>query len=430
MTAEIGLLNKSAVALAADSAVTIRTSNGQKIYNTVNKLFCLNKHHPVGIMVYGNANLNSVPWESLIKLYRTALGTKCFGTIEEYAKDFFRFLEKDAAKILAAGEEDYFFQISHSYLSRLRTSFRNKVEDEFEQVNQVKKSRSSRILSDLLRAEKMRWRRAPVLKIFAKTSALKVINPYRGSLNRAINSAFEKYPVNNSQRRQIYEIIGSLFIRKLYSDGARSGVVIAGFGSKQHYPQLVSYHVEGYISKRLKYSAEHTCTITNNHSAAIYPFAQSEMVVTFMEGIDPNLKGRIDKYLDEILTELPAALLTRIKAEGGNVPKKVSAILSKTTRDVRGEIAKELADYMQQNHSQPVMDITDILPKDELAATAESLVNLTSFRRRVTLDAETVGGPIDVAVISKGDGFIWIKRKHYFKAELNPAFFAKQAGNK
>jgi len=36
---------------------------------------------------------------------------------------------------------------------------------------------------------------------------------------------------------------------------------------------------------------------------------------------------------------------------------------------------------------------------------------------------ETVGGPIDVAVISKGDGFVWIKRKHYFRPELNHCFF-------
>ena len=49
---------------------------------------------------------------------------------------------------------------------------------------------------------------------------------------------------------------------------------------------------------------------------------------------------------------------------------------------------------------------------------------LTSFRRHVTPDAETVGGPIDVAVISRGDGFIWIKRKHYFQPELNQHFFA------
>ena len=41
------------------------------------------------------------------------------------------------------------------------------------------------------------------------------------------------------------------------------------------------------------------------------------------------------------------------------------------------------------------------------------------------MDSETVGGPIDVAVISKGDGFIWIKRKHYFDPKLNPHFMAK-----
>ena len=65
-----------------------------------------------------------------------------------------------------------------------------------------------------------------------------------------------------------------------------------------------------------------------------------------------------------------------------------------------------------------------ILPKDELAAMAESLVNLTSFKRKVSMEVESVGGPIDVAVISKGDGFIWIKRKHYFEPELNQQFFS------
>jgi hypothetical protein len=62
------------------------------------------------------------------------------------------------------------------------------------------------------------------------------------------------------------------------------------------------------------------------------------------------------------------------------------------------------------------------LPKDELAAMAEALVNLTVFKHKVSMSAETVGGPIDVAVITKGDGLVWIKRKHYFSAELNHHF--------
>jgi len=85
---------------------------------------------------------------------------------------------------------------------------------------------------------------------------------------------------------------------------------------------------------------------------------------------------------------------------------------------------KKLANYIEETYSSPVTTVISMLPKDELAAMAESLVNLTSFKRKVTMESETVGGPIDVAVISKGDGFIWIKRKHYFEAELNAQFFA------
>ena len=65
------------------------------------------------------------------------------------------------------------------------------------------------------------------------------------------------------------------------------------------------------------------------------------------------------------------------------------------------------------------------LPVDELAELAETLVSIESLKERVTTDEESVGGPIDVAVISKGDGFVWIKRKHYFDKELNPAFFSR-----
>jgi hypothetical protein len=71
------------------------------------------------------------------------------------------------------------------------------------------------------------------------------------------------------------------------------------------------------------------------------------------------------------------------------------------------------------------MSMIGLLPKDELAAVAESLVNLTKLKLRVSQKLETVGGPIDVAVITKGDGFVWVKRKHYFSPELNPRVMAR-----
>ncbi|MCK5723213.1 MAG: hypothetical protein KAI84_11810 [Gammaproteobacteria bacterium] len=51
MTAEILIMNKHGVSLAADSAVTISAGPDQKkIYNTSIKLFSLSKHEPVGII--------------------------------------------------------------------------------------------------------------------------------------------------------------------------------------------------------------------------------------------------------------------------------------------------------------------------------------------------------------------------------------------
>ena len=71
-----------------------------------------------------------------------------------------------------------------------------------------------------------------------------------------------------------------------------------------------------------------------------------------------------------------------------------------------------------------------MLPKEQLAELAEALIGLTSLRRRVSYDKETVGGPTDVAIITKGDGLVWIKRKHYFEENLNPAYFARTYGRR
>ena len=94
MTAEIAIMNRAGVALAADSAVSIATSSGNtKIYNS-NKLFMLSKYHPVGLMIYGNADLMNVPWETIIKLYRKDLRDKSHKTLREYGESFVDFIKK------------------------------------------------------------------------------------------------------------------------------------------------------------------------------------------------------------------------------------------------------------------------------------------------------------------------------------------------
>lgn len=92
MTAEVALLNKTAVALAADSAMTVGGSG--ETYPTP-KLFALTKHHPVGVMIYNNAEFMGIPWETLIKVYRRSLGTESRPTVEAYVDDFLGFIASE-----------------------------------------------------------------------------------------------------------------------------------------------------------------------------------------------------------------------------------------------------------------------------------------------------------------------------------------------
>ena len=70
-----------------------------------------------------------------------------------------------------------------------------------------------------------------------------------------------------------------------------------------------------------------------------------------------------------------------------------------------------LRDYIHDMHLGPFAATLQGMPPDEMAWLAESLVHLTSVKMRMSLGPEGVGGPVDVAVITKREGFKWIKRK-------------------
>ena len=83
-------------------------------------------------------------------------------------------------------------------------------------------------------------------------------------------------------------------------------------------------------------------------------------------------------------------------------------------------------DTLKDENSKPILKSIMSLPKEELANLSESLINITSLKVKVQENLETVGGYVDVAIITKGDGFVWTKRKHYFKESLNPQFFNRK----
>ncbi|MBY8992308.1 MAG: hypothetical protein KGD58_16300 [Candidatus Lokiarchaeota archaeon] len=237
---------------------------------------------------------------------------------------------------------------------------------------------------------------------------------------------FEDLPLNQQLSQKLNDIALLLFSRcpdEIFQSHL-SGLVIAGFGQEDFFPQMYAYSIVGLAYEHVVYEVKQIEKIDFDSRATIIPFAQSEMVHTFMSGIDPFFNENIEIFISEVINEYPKLIIENLP----NLDQKEKKKLENKYKNIGKKEFKKIVDKLESIKTKffvdPIMKVVGMLPKDELAAMAESLVNLTSFKRKVSMQEETVGGPIDVALISKGEGFIWIKRKHYFKPELNPQFFA------
>lgn len=421
MTAEVAVMNKHAVALAADSAVTI--GSGVKILSS-NKLFTLSKYRPVGIMIYGDAEFMGMPWETLVKAYRLQLGTKCWDTLQEYADDFVRFL--DSAEPICSEEiekrhvEHLVYRCFHGIQESIKEEWRNA---QIKAGQGLEEAEAVQVASDVIKSTFQKWEEQEVVPSAPEGYVESTIARHREVIDQAIARMFGKLPFGDEVTDQLRVIAGSLFGKKGFPVGS-SGIVIAGFGERDVFPSLIERTMQGRVNSVVKYEEVRNLEVCLGREAGIVPFAQSEMVYEFMEGIDPRQQDVIEAYVAELFRRYSEAIAEAGKALGAEAARALRSALEQTSGTLVDDFQATMKRYRLEKQSDPIVQMVAALPKDQLADMAEALVSLTSFKRRVTPEAETVGGAIDVAVVSKGDGFIWIKRKHYFKGDLNPQFFA------
>ena len=423
MTAEIAVMNKTAVALAADSAVTVRAGQNQnKIYKSANKLFTLSKYQPVGTMIYGNATLMQVPWEVIIKEYRESLGNRSFDHLKDYTSHFLRFIEANRDLFPADFQEQYLELELVALINSLVKKPLNETVKEYvakhgqvtdTQLRVIAKQKFNDILNNVRKSKRLEY--------FPKSFGTSVRKKYKQFILNSIHHVFEEFPLTPSLTNKLVSICSTSLERQFFPDGL-SGIVIAGFGTKDVFPRLQSLSAHLLLNNRLRYEMHSPISIGHKNGAAIRPFAQTNMVQTFMEGIDPDLNSIMYSYLRKMILAIPSQVSQHLGGLKPHDKAKIDGLIKKFSKALQNDVNRIL-DVCRKSNADPVVEAVAVLPKDELAAMAESLVSLTSFKKKVTLKDETVGGPIDVAVISKGDGFIWISRKHYFEPDLNHHFF-------
>lgn len=435
MTVEIAILNKSAVALAADSAVTV---GNKRTFNTGDKLFMLSKVHPVGVMIYQNIQLMDVPWETIIKSYRKELADQEFDTIQEYCDHFINYLQENRQLFPEDMQmKKYSEKVSGLYVHIRDTAFEkakaeesicrakgelNGAGEELElKITQI----FEKILSEVIDNFLTRFEGLSILDCFEGLNVPDFTAKHRQSLNALIRSSFEKFEVSSENSEKLIGIGINLFLKTsslAMQTSEYSGLVIAGFGKKEIFPAINHYVIDEIFDNRMKFTFIEKRALTHSDHADMLAFAQRNFISAFLSGIDPEMRNYVRGELPKVFKKVSDRFLSEAP-ELKSLPKeKLGKQLETLWLEEIKKYYDEISRYELTQFKIPMGSFISALSKSELASMAETFVQLTSFKVKITSELESVGGPIDVAVISKGDGFVWVKRKYYFDVNYNPHF--------
>lgn len=431
MTAEIVVMNREAVVLAADSAVSSEIGAITKTSTSANKLFNLSFNHPVGAMIYGNASFMGLPWETIIKYYRkNILPTSGFNTLEEYANDFLQFLNTENISFPSTAEDEYIFSFIFTLYQRIKNQIDTLIENAVKRGEEITDDKVQALSSEIINSYFNKYSKER--KVLSINDSRLVLKKHSRQLEGIKRNIFDRLDLTDELHKLLIKTAVYAFARH-FLENVSSGLILAGFGHNDFIPNVKSFNVEGIIFKEqekepkeiLKYDIDRLRQ-TDNTGGVVLAFAQADMVQRFMNGVDTNYRYAEINFVSGLCNDFTNKLVRELNRYTDEEKEVIKQQLQNYSGRVVQEFTSNMSKFIDRYFSRPIVKAVSRLPKDELAIMAEALVNLTSLKRKISEEPETVAEPIDVAVITKGDGFIWIKRKHYFQANLNTDYFIKR----
>ena len=421
MTAIVGILNKRGIAIAADSAATITNSKGRKVLNSETKIFRLSQKHPVAVMIYGSSSFMTTPWDLIVKLYCCKRGDKGRSSLKEYVDDFIDFI----------GDEDYFSSKEIQKLS-LRSQLidfycyiRDTAKNKFDSASAEKGENEDIPSYDAFFGQELEEietfckdlkKKCPEFKDYSFRTFVSDAEDY---INYILKDGFnnEGFSV---EWRELFERSAYEWLKSTAFVGRTSGLVFAGYGENDIFPCIYPIEVAGAFNNRLRYFVNEAriYQVDHENTAAICPYAQVDVMQTFMDGISPDFREKIENA-NKLMIDQVHFNIYKTLADAGVDDTILKLVEEVNTDEIKEKFENDLSSYIQDEKDEGLLSAVEEFNMQELASMAESLVSITNLQRHFTSCEESVGGPVDVAVITRYEGFIWVKRKMWFDSQLN-----------
>ena len=355
MTSEILIMKNDTIIMGADSAVTI---DNKKTHNGADKLFGLSNDPPMAIMIFGAATFGSISLESLIKDYKKQTDFKELDNMIKIKESFIEYLNNIQYKI---SDFDYKFALFKENL--------------FKKLN-----------------------------FDSKENIIKYLNNYD---DMEILPFLENNSSLDIEFKDISNILGSIDIGTLKKYlsmklvESSSGIVIAGFNKNEFRPSYTYFDlITKYENKIIIYDSE---SYINSEENLIVPFAQADVTDTFISGINNDfivfLKYYIYNYNDTYSNEIIKFLIKKGYTDIKTIEKQLEDIKKINEKNAE-EFIKVIKNYKEINGDHVSKGVKDI-STDDLVNIAENMIKSTSIKRKLDSDLNSVGGDIDIIIITR-----------------------------
>ena len=188
----------------------------------------------------------------------------------------------------------------------------------------------------------------------------------------------------------------------VFKENERTFLVFAGYGEDEAYPSICQYEVTGINKSKLQWQLSGSANISGEQESNIFTSGQSDIIDAIELGIQNERIGVIRKRFQTLIEDLLTQNL-------------LDSLIGKIDYPT---IRQEVADLIRESgkeHLRQHLEAIKQFDLQKMACLAENLIKATELHRKITFRQEGVGGLIDLAVITREDGFQWLNRKSWYE---------------
>lgn len=412
MTALVGVLNKRGAAIAADSAMTVYGNGSSKIYNNEQKIFPLSDTNPLGVMICNNLNFLTTPWSLIFELYKAERGERLFPSLTGYVDDFMDFLKSMKSLQDQEVKNHYYQNEFDQVLVAFRSIFSEKFEETYDENPEFEEEKISQIcydytfktLKEIIFDEEVNL----LLKSFTfKDFKKDIVYPNK----KYFSFQRKEFPrMKDNEWETLLKYFHRHLINDIFLGNQSTEIIFVGYGTENIFPASQRVFLSGVIGQKIKHRIEGISEISHRCSAEIRPFAQTDVMLTLMKGVSPKSDEEYNNAADELEKNVIGEITDLLEKE--NVSPKIIKKVRKLTFDkIHEKYLERIENFIHNNFVSGIVNALEFFNLEEMAKMAENLIAVTNLQRHISSSEESVGGPIEVAVITKTGGFKWVK--HY-----------------